>query len=223
MTKTFMPIESELCLMTIDEKIALHNLISTLSNNSIIVEIGSYIGGSACLMASVNSTITVNCIDMHDPGNILQWNIKKQFLIGMLSNWYNLHNIPNKDRLDLVTDINNCFINDPTGKTALKYVTIKYSNIKLHDGISPDDFLNWDQAIDVCFEDATHCNPVLIANLNFWSKHIKPGGYLIGHDYEFKMYPDVVNEFDKLIQQGWIKVSLTNSLIILQKPNKEQN
>jgi hypothetical protein len=213
-----MPIEGELALMTYNERTALYDLISTLDDNSIVVEVGSHIGGSACLMASVNPTITINCIDMHHPDNIIEWNLKRPNVGTWTSNWYNLHNIPYEDRLDLLTDINNCFINDPTSESALRYVTSKYSNIKVHSGISPIDFLNWDQMIDVFFEDALHTNPLLFNNINFWCEHIKPGGYLVGHDYIAELFPDVVSEFDKLIQQGWLKISLTENLIILQKP-----
>jgi cephalosporin hydroxylase len=220
MIESLMPIESSLALMSHDERTVLYNLISTLDNNSIIVEVGSHIGGSACLMASVNPTIAVHCMDMHHPDNIIQWELQRSYISQMTNNWYNLHDIPNENRLDLATDINNCFISDPSSEAALRYVTNKYSNITVHSGTSPVDFLNWNQPIDVFFEDALHTNPFLLTNINFWGGHIKPGGYIVGHDYNLELFPDVVNEFNNLIQQGWTKMSLTETLIILQKPSK---
>ena len=70
-------------------------------------------------------------------------------------------------------------------------------------------------------EDATHHNPVLYENIKFWSNHIKPGGFIIGHDYQnldTGSYPDVISEFNKLIINGWDLISKVHSLIILQKP-----
>ena len=97
-------------------------------------------------------------------------------------------------------------------------MTKSYSNIKQHVGTSPNDFSNWNTMIDVYLEDSMHTNPVLLSNLKFWSKYVKVGGYIIGHDYHETMYPDVYKEFNKLIRNdGYRKVLLTETLIILRK------
>ena len=77
---------------------------------------------------------------------------------------------------------------------------------------------DWVEPIDMYFEDAKHENPVLHSNIDFWIKHIKPNGFIVGHDYN-DLYTDVKSEFNNLIQQGWNLVTKVDALIILQKPN----
>jgi hypothetical protein len=110
------------------------------------------------------------------------------------------------------------FSADKSGKLVHEHLTKSYSNITQQVGNSPNDFSNWNKEIDVYIEDACHTNPTLNSNIEFWKKFVRPGGFLVGHDYEAELYPDVFAEFNKLIEQGWIKVSLTETLIILQKP-----
>ena len=213
------PVESCLALMSNNEKNALHSIITNLSDNSIVVEIGSHLGGSACIMASVNPTININCIEMGHEHNILMWNNQKNFINTSINNWHIHFMQPITDNsYTYIKEMDDCFLNDGTGIEALKYVTKKYSNITVHRGLSPNDFLDWNQSIDLCFEDAIHLNPQLNLNLKFWCPHIKPGGYLVGHDYN-EFCPDVVLEFNKLIQTGWSLITKVDSLIILQKPN----
>jgi cephalosporin hydroxylase len=205
------PIESCFALMSNNERHFLYSIISELSDNSVVVEVGSHLGGSACTMAAVNPTIYINCIEMGHEHNILMWEYTKSDINTiMLQSKY--------DSYMYIKNIDDCFVNDSTGIDALKYVTQKYSNIQVHQGKSPEDFLNWSQPIDLYFEDAVHSNPQLNLNLKFWCPHIKLGGYLVGHDYN-DVCPDVISEFNKFISVGWILIAKVDSLIILQKPN----
>jgi hypothetical protein len=198
-----LPAESCYSINTLLERELLYSFIKSLPDNSIIVEVGSAIGGSSCVMASANPTNTINCVDSFegDVGYIYHWkNIK-----------YNFSDVELNNILD------NCFSIDPSGKLAFETLTKKYTNIKLHNGKSPKEFLNWNQPIDLYFEDATHQNPGLSSNIDFWTTHIKPGGFIIGHDYSSE-HPDVKLEFNKLLMTGWSLISKIDSLIILQKP-----
>lgn len=210
------PIESCFALMSNNENNTLYSIISELSDNSVVVEIGSHLGGSACIMASVNPTININCIEMGHEDNISMWERQKSYIN---NNWHiNFMRQSTYDSYMYIKDIDDCFFNDSTGIDALKYVTKKYSNIQVHQGHSPKDFLDWSQPIDLCFEDAIHKNPEVNLNLKFWEPHIKPGGYLVGHDYN-DVCPDIIYEFNKFISAGWILIAKVDSLIILQKPN----
>ena len=46
-------------------------------------------------------------------------------------------------------------------------------------------------SIDVFFNDAAHYNPNDWKNIEYFRKYIKPGGLLMGHDYQVKQFPDV--------------------------------
>ena len=212
------PVESCFALMSNNERHALYTIISELSDNSVVVEIGSHLGGSACIMASVNPTININCIEMGHEHNILMWNDQKKFVNDSITNWHIQCMQPTNNAYTYIKEIDDCFLTDITGIEALKFMTKKYSNIQVHQGQSPEDFLYWTQSIDLFFEDAIHSNPYIDLNLKFWCPHIKPGGYLVGHDYNDDC-PDVVSEFTKLIQAGWSLIAKVDSLIVLQKPN----
>jgi hypothetical protein len=213
------PVESCLALMSNNEKNALGSIISELSDNSVVVEVGSHLGGSACIMASVNPTININCIEMGHELNISMWSHQKNFIKNWINDWHIHFMQPITDNsYTYIKEIDDCFLTDSTGIEALKFMTKKYSNIQVHQGQSPEDFLYWDQSIDLFFEDAMHSNPYIDLNLKFWCPHIKPGGYLVGHDYNDQC-PDVVSEFNKLIQAGWSLIAKVEALIILQKPN----
>jgi len=47
-------------------------------------------------------------------------------------------------------------------------------------------------SIDVFFNDAAHYNPNDWKNIEYFRKYIKPGGLLMGHDYQVNQFPDVV-------------------------------
>lgn len=63
-------------------------------------------------------------------------------------------------------------------------------NVKPMQGYSPQDFKNWDKPVDIYYEDAVHVNPILKANLDFWSAKVKPTGVICGDDYRPR-FPDV--------------------------------
>ncbi len=52
--------------------------------------------------------------------------------------------------------------------------------------------------IDIFFNDATHYNPYDWNNIEYFRKYIKPGGLLMGHDYNVESYPAVVENVARL-------------------------
>jgi hypothetical protein len=206
-----LPVESYYGINLKSERESLYSLIKNLPDNSVIVEVGSAMGGSSCLMASVNPTIEVNCVDSFEGDIGFQCHWKDKKYAGPEDDeisFKNLHGI-----------IDSCFLTDPSGKLTFETLTKRFTNIKLFNKRSPVDFLNWDKPIDLYFEDSVHQNPVLHSNIEFWCKHIKPGGFIAGHDYDTFLFPDVTLEFNTLVDNGWILISKVESLIILQKPN----
>ena len=52
--------------------------------------------------------------------------------------------------------------------------------------------------IDIFFNDATHSNPYDWNNIDYFRKYVKPGGLLMGHDYNDPAWPDVMVNVAKL-------------------------
>ena len=214
------PVESQFIIMTWEEYHAMYGFAKTLPNNSVIIEVGSALGGTACLIASANPTFKVHSIDSFEYEHVYEiWNRAKPYTEIQIDNWNQTQLSSNRvDGKKWVDNINALFSVDKSGKLVHDYITKSYNNITQHVGISPTDFSNWNTMVDVYIEDSLHTNPTVHSNLEFWKKFVKPGGYIVGHDYEAELYPDVFSEFNELIRMGWKKVSLTVNLIILQKP-----
>ena len=216
------PIQGEFAILSHTERNILYNIISQLADNSTVVEVGSALGGSACIMASANPKINIVCIEpFHN--NIWSWvNQVRPIINHYMENWCIHQNLSEASRLFLtslvIPHIDSCFEEDPLGVSAFNFITKQFPNIKLLQKESPHECADWSQPIDVYFEDALHANPLLNSNIQFWTTHIKPNGFIIGHDYNH-LCPDVVSEFNKLIEAGWSLITKVDSLIVLQKPN----
>ena len=218
---TDIPLQGLFAIMSHTERALLYSFISQLGNNITVMEIGSALGGAACVIASANPTINVISIEAFH-NNIWCWeNQIRPFLAGKIENWCKIRNTDVTNYLFWIELINSHFEYDRLGISAFEAITKDFPNIKLLQGESPIICSDWNTPIDVYFEDANHNNPLLNSNINFWTKHIKPNGFIIGHDYDQK--PDVKSEFNNLIQQGWNLITKVEQLIILQKPNNEEN
>jgi len=216
-----MPLQSEFAILSHGERNILHNIILQLADNSNVVEVGSALGGATCLMAAVNPTISIIAIEAFQ-NNIWSWETQiRPMITAHMEHWYNNQHIPKEQYQFLLSTIiphiDLCFETDQLGVTAFNFITSQFPNIKLFQGESPNICAGWTTPIDLYFEDAQHGNPALQSNINFWIKHIKPNGFIVGHDYN-DSFPDVVSEFNFLIQQGWHLIAKVESLIVLQKP-----
>jgi len=72
-----------------------------------------------------------------------------------------------------------------------------FHNVRLLALTSPYDLSWWTEPVDFVFEDATHANPVLRDNLDFWVPKVRSGGIIAGHDYAAH-WAEVVREVDQL-------------------------
>ena len=71
----------------------------------------------------------------------------------------------------------------PFSKEAFLHYTRDCKTIEAVQGYSPQDMMHWNDPIDIYFDDAVHEDPGFSANVDFWTKLIKPGGYFCGHDF----------------------------------------
>jgi hypothetical protein len=210
------PVQSLFSITTYYERLLLHTFVKELPNNSVIIEIGSALGGTSCLMADANIKNTIHCVEAFSENMVDIYNSNKEIFAELIGYWFNIHNIP-IGKNNWIKIIDEYFLIDNTGKLVFEYITKNFNNITLHKAFSPADIQYWNTPIDVYFEDATHYNPELNSNIEFWKNFVKPGGYIVGHDYRTNT-SDVIQEFNNLIYSGYNLITKVDSLIILQKP-----
>ena len=74
----------------------------------------------------------------------------------------------------------------------------------------------WSLPVDFYWEDADHNNPWLARNIRFWSRQVKPGGIVCGHDYHL---PDVIRESNALAAKWGVALNrLGTSVWWIRKP-----
>jgi len=181
-------------LESIPEIDALLSIVKQLPDNSNIVEIGTYLGATTAKIARALPNAKITTIDYCEND----------------SNWVSPYNQYVKDYI-----VDKVLKEDVSIKHVLENVA-RFPNVTFIKGRSPECAINWDTEVDLYFEDGNHFNPILATNLQFWSKHVKKGGYLAAHDYcdECK---DIITEIDNLMSSGWIKILHEGRLIVLQK------
>jgi UDPglucose 6-dehydrogenase len=185
-------------IQAIPEIDSLEKIVKLLPENPTIVEIGTYLGGTTRRLAKVRPDSNITTVDRCN--------------LGPDSNW----NEPYNDYVR--TYIVEKVLQDDVSKQHLLNNIGRFNNINFIEGFSPECLINWDKPIDLYFEDGDHFNPALSKNLNFWSRFVKPGGYMAVDDYCDEC-PDIIVELDKFIKltDEWELVLQDRRLRILRK------
>jgi len=187
-------------LMAWVEKVLLEKIAKQLPANSIVVEIGTYLGGSASILACANPNISVHSYDLYDDFD------------------YDGFNGTNYQTLALGKN------SKRTLENVMKVIE-QYPNIILHK-VLLDSQLEWTQGpIDFLFHDGKHTNPTLQKDLDFWNQYLSPNGLIALHDYRPYLpeyhdlrWPDVEKEVGRLTSGKNFKIiNLIQSLVVLQK------
>ena len=192
-----LPDIAKFALMSQKEK---HFLFDFLSDKGkiTVLEIGTFLGASAAIMAAANKNAKIYSIDDYNHKH----DDHKPEVVDMISSLFGDQN----RSIDLVRNL-----------------TKEYGNIIFYRGKSPRDFLTWNEDIDIYLEDGTHKNPLLSDSVRFWSRFIKPNGYLILHDYRPFLKPDHPSRFQDVIDlenqlsSDFKRINCVDSLLILQK------
>lgn len=186
--------------VTYKEKVLLMLLAEQLDNESIVVEIGTYLGASASIIAEANNKCKLFCFDTFDD-------------LPTVTNHATL--IKNSLGLGKSRTLEN-----------VKDFIKEYENINLIKVDGRDSVVTgWNKMIDVYFEDGNHWDPTLSNNVEYWSQWIKPNGYMILHDYRPKLsegtwgrFPDVEKLVARLQRNSeWKFLSIIDSMAIFQK------
>ena len=191
---------SQFAFMDRLEKELLAELSSSLPENAVIVEVGTFMGGSASILANANPSATVTCYDLYEDDPHKRYRAEPQYKLF--------------DQMLGMTDAPRTFEN-------VKKLMSGIPNVVLNKCKSPDG-ITWDKPIDLYFEDGIHMNPRLNMNIEFWRQHIKIGGYLVLHDYRphfpadhYWRWPDVETEFARLLTCGYRFMKHVISTLVL--------
>ena len=174
--------------MAWDELAFLSELAAHVPSGGKIVEIGPLFGRSTNAIASAAPSAQITSIDTFDNAD-----------------WIKAYQSKLRDVPDFGID-------------AFRHYTKKFKNVSAIQGYSPTVVQNWAEPIDMYFEDATHGNPNLKQNMDFWISHLRPGGVVCGHDYTLR-FPDVKREADKWAKQWGVRADVVGSLWALRKPS----
>jgi hypothetical protein len=200
--------QRHLAVLTNWEKSAMQKIVLALPQNPVVVEVGSYMGGSCVIMAMVRSDSEIHGFDMFELDTV-----------NKRGPGFRPH------VFDRLLNQNNA----PRTLENVRKITAPWPNIHLHRAESPNG-IEWNRPIDLYFEDGCHRDPALSANVDFWEPFINPGGYLVFHDYrphvtdqtyKYK-FPDVESAVDRLITRGYSMIYHIHGMVILRKPNNKE-
>ena len=186
--------------VTYKEKILLLLLAEKLSNDSVVVEVGTYLCASASIIAEANKKCKLFCFDTFD-------------------DLPTVHN-----HIQLIAKS----LGEGKSRTLenVKEFVKEYENINLIKVDGRNSVVtDWNTMIDVYFEDGNHWEPTLSKNIEYWTQWVKPNGYMILHDYRphlkegiWGKFPDVEKVVANLQQDiRWTFIDFVDSMAIFQK------
>lgn len=189
-------------LLQYDEKFLLIQLSRSLAPDSVVVEVGSYLGASAAIMSQANPLVDIHCFDPFEDAESRQkdgWN--NNFLAAALGS------------------------DTPRTVKGVGSLLQGFDRIHLHQGYSPWDFMTWTTPVDLYFEDGLHHNPEFAANIDFWSSKLKIGGLMAIHDHRYWLepgqplhFPDINARVAELrLDPAWRFLGQIYSLAVFEK------
>lgn len=146
------------------------SVFDSLTDNAHIVEVGCWLGKSACYMAELikgqNKKVRFDCVDI--------WRVPVNS---------GLHHVISGNKSSQVHD----FVNNLNNAGVLDLVNvIQLPSLEVVN-IYPD------KSLDFVFLDNDHSEAHVYEELEAWWPKIKKGGILAGHDYIESSWPGVVN------------------------------
>jgi predicted O-methyltransferase YrrM len=75
------------------------------------------------------------------------------------------------------------------------------ASVRLIPSMTVDAAKAWNTPIDCLYIDADHGHDGVLADLEAWVPHVRPGGLIAGDDYEHRLYPGVKSAWDLFEQR----------------------
>ena len=185
-------------LSTLYDRFIVHKIAKMLPSGSVAVEIGTYLGASAALMAHANSQLEVHSCDLFDDHKYAS----------------------NHDSL-IVTALG---INSSRSLENVAKFLSRYDNIHLHK-VSPLERIPFEKKVDMFIEDASHRDPQLHVSLSYWLPKVNVNGFVLLHDYrpwlpinDRRRFIDVENHVDNLSKNSdWDYLGSFSCFAIFQR------
>ena len=176
-------------MSTAGEQRLLARTAESLAAGSHILEVGSWLMGTARILAEANPRAQLLCVDPFS-GPVVE-----------------------HSSLEFLKDYPE-FRGERTPKLA-RAIVRDLDNISIIAAVSPYDLGPHPTAFDLYFEDGNHDNPILKANLDYWLPLLKPNGILALHDSNIA---DVEQHITRLQLEGYRILDKCDTLSILIKP-----
>ena len=211
-----LPIESCFSSISVPERFLLLRTAKQLSNDSVVLELNSSLGGRSAIMARGNKHMAIHTIEAFNEGSLInEFDSVKPWIREQLFDMCKDNNLDRKVGQELFENLTKDFEMDPSGKLAWKRITDNYSNITLHERASTK-FTNWATPLDMIVINMRN-NPTLNRNISHWIDYLKDDGRIMVHLYEDKDSPDVTKEINNLISQGWKIIDRADTMILIQR------
>ena len=176
-------------MSTPGERQLLARTAESLEPGSHMVEVGSWLMGTARILAEANPRAQLLCVDPFS-GPVVE-----------------------HSSLEFLKDYPE-FRGERTPKLA-RAIVQDLDNISIIAAVSPHNLGPHPTAFDLYFEDGNHRDPILKANLDYWLPLLKPNGILALHDSDI---PDVAQHITRLQLEGYRILDKCDTLSILIKP-----
>lgn len=108
----------------------------------------------------------------------------------------------------------------PFGLDAFKHYTADCPNVTPIQGFSPDVVKDWNERVDLFFDDATHGDPGFSDNVNFFMPFVTDTGILCGDDYA-SGWPDIVRVVNALGARWGVAPEVNGRVWALMKNGAE--
>lgn len=167
--------------------------IKKLSENSLVLEMGTFVGGSTHLIAKNNPHIILHTIDLNNFDD----------------NTHGLENIRSEYNLPMLTPLDLLEIQ--------KIHTEDFTNIVLHTGDSKSLDI---ERFSLIFIDAGHSEEEVEKDLNYAWDHLVDNGYIFGDDVDS---PNVYNAFMKFAKKKDVEITFYSKCARIQKTNQISN
>jgi hypothetical protein len=164
------------------DRLQLAKIAQCLSKDSIVVEIGTYLGAAMATMSTINSQIEIHAYDLFESEID--------------------HRYYNRARTRLMA----LGVGQVRTLANVSKLLAPWPNIQLHQ-VTAEERPEFDRTIDVFIEDSSHRNPQLRRSLDTWLPRIRSGGLALLHDFRpwlswesYSRWPDVESEVARLQQ-----------------------
>ena len=176
-------------MSTPGEQELLARTAESLAPGSRMVEVGSWLMGTARILAEANPQADLLCVDPFTGS------------------------VTDSDSLEFLKDYPE-FQGNRSPELA-RAIVRDLDNISIMAAESPLNLAAHPDAFDLYFEDGNHKDPILAANLDYWLPLLKPTGILALHDSDMS---DVAAHITRLQLEGYVILDRVDSLTILVKP-----